>query len=114
MVDYIALQVPVLAMVPMTSEARTELIKAGIGIFIDTPQQGVTVIKQVFSEKFPMTANKEYAAVTWHRNKQNLSLIFSKKYNRDAYSVFNYRISDIGYEMWRNRNFYQTFVSSYR
>lgn len=60
MVDYIALQVPVLAMVPMTSEARTELIKAGIGIFIDTPQQGVTVIKQVFSEKFPMTANKEY------------------------------------------------------
>ena len=52
MVDYIALQVPVLAMVPMTSEARTELIKAGIGIFIDTPQQGVTVIKQVFSEKF--------------------------------------------------------------
>ena len=35
----------VLAMVPMTSEARTELIKAGIGIFIDTPQQGVTVIK---------------------------------------------------------------------
>lgn len=56
----IALQVPVLAMVPMTSEARTELIKAGIGIFIDTPQQGVTVIKQVFSEKFPMTANKEY------------------------------------------------------
>ena len=60
MVDYIALQVPVLAMVPMTSEARTELIKAGIGIFIDTPQQGVTVIKQVFSEKFPTTANKEY------------------------------------------------------
>lgn len=60
MVDYIALQVPVLAMVPMTSEARTELTKAGIGIFIDTHQQGVAAIKQVFSGTFPITANKEY------------------------------------------------------
>lgn len=114
MVDYIALQVPVLAMVPMTSEARTELIKAGIGIFIDTPQQGVTVIKQVFSETFPMTANKEYCR-RYLASQQTKSFIdIFQKYNRDAYSVFNYRISDIGYEMWRNRNFYQTFVSSYR
>ena len=35
LVDYIALQKPVLAMVPSISEARSELSKAGLGIFLD-------------------------------------------------------------------------------
>ena len=34
MVDYIGLQVPVIALVPDISEARSELQKAGLGIFI--------------------------------------------------------------------------------
>lgn len=35
LVDYIALEVPVLALVPSVSEARNELKKAGLGIFLD-------------------------------------------------------------------------------
>lgn len=35
LVDYIALEVPVLALVPEISEARNELTKAGLGIFLD-------------------------------------------------------------------------------
>ena len=34
MVDYIALQVPVIADVPAVSEARAQLAKAGLGVFI--------------------------------------------------------------------------------
>jgi len=35
LVDYIALQIPVIAMVPDPSEARKELGKAGLGVFLD-------------------------------------------------------------------------------
>ena len=60
LVDYIALQVPVLAIVPMTSEARTELTKAQTGLFIDNYEQGVKLIKDVFKNEISINPNKEY------------------------------------------------------
>ncbi|MCX7804002.1 MAG: hypothetical protein N3A38_02320 [Planctomycetota bacterium] len=39
LVDYIAMRKPVLAMVPDPSEARTRLTRAGLGIFLDGPEE---------------------------------------------------------------------------
>ena len=60
MVDYIALQVPVLAMVPMVSEARAELLKAKIGIFIDNYNQGIRVIENIFNQNVQILPDKNY------------------------------------------------------
>lgn len=60
MVDCIGLQMPVLAMVPMVSEARAQLTKAGNGIFIDSFSQGVEAIVSIFLDKSKQTINKEY------------------------------------------------------
>lgn len=60
MVDYIALQVPVLAMVPMVSEARAELLKAKVGIFIDNYNQGIRVIENIFNQNVRILPDKNY------------------------------------------------------
>lgn len=60
MVDYIALQMPVLAMVPMTSEARSELSRAGLGLFIDDEEKGVEIIRSIFNNKSKVNSCHEY------------------------------------------------------
>lgn len=61
MVDYIALRMPVIAMVPMVSEARSELTKANLGIFIDDEEQGIRAITSIFSQNIQQNSNKEYS-----------------------------------------------------
>ena len=49
MVDYIGLQKNVLAIVPNPSEARKELTFANLGMFMDTEDEAIKIIKLVLS-----------------------------------------------------------------
>lgn len=63
MVDYIGLQIPVLAMVPLLSEARTQLTKAGNGIFLDDEKKSVELIISVFLSDFKLSINHQYCKI---------------------------------------------------
>jgi glycosyltransferase involved in cell wall biosynthesis len=61
MVDYIGLQAPVLADVPEISEARNELEKAGIGIFLDgTIEENAKKLTAFMNGKETVNPNKSF------------------------------------------------------
>ena len=52
MVDYIALKKKVIALVPQISEAKSELNKVGLGIFLgDNETENIEILKDAFSKK---------------------------------------------------------------
>jgi hypothetical protein len=56
MTDYIAMEKPVLALVPAISEARQELARAQTGIFLDSPEK----LKEFFNGLVTVKSNSEY------------------------------------------------------
>ena len=62
LVDYIALNKQVIAMVPNISEARSELTKAGLGIFVKDDDASVSLLRSILIErgKEDLDCNIEY------------------------------------------------------
>lgn len=62
LVDYIALKKKVIALVPNISEAKSELEKAGLGIFLgDDENENVQILKHAFENKNSITeVNNDY------------------------------------------------------
>lgn len=62
LVDYIALKKKVIALVPNISEAKSELEKAGLGIFLgDDENENIQILKHAFENKNPLTeVNNDY------------------------------------------------------
>lgn len=59
MVDYIALQKHVLAIVPNPSEARKELTNANLGLFLDSEQEALEYLSNLFNDN-NMLPNESY------------------------------------------------------
>ncbi len=67
MVDYIALQKPVIALVPEISEARTQLTNAGLGLFLEKNENDIEKLKKlILSDENDLVINipfcKKYLA----------------------------------------------------
>lgn len=62
LVDYIALKIPTIAIVPDPSEARTHLQKSGLGIFLDGDNElAITTLTEfILSNDSPHNVNEEY------------------------------------------------------
>jgi len=62
LVDYIALNKQVIAMVPNISEARSELTKAGLGIFVKDDDASVSLLQSILMERVEnvLDCNIEY------------------------------------------------------
>lgn len=61
MVDYIALKKKIIAMIPNPSEARTEITKAGLGIFIEeNDQNNSEKLRQVADNELKINVNEQY------------------------------------------------------
>lgn len=61
MVDYIALEKQVLAIIPNPSEARTELIKSGLGLFMDSEERAVHFFKELATHNIHLNnVNQQY------------------------------------------------------
>jgi hypothetical protein len=62
MVDYIALQKPVISLVPNISEARSELEKANLGIFLgEGEDENVELLHKYFAfNNFDVQPNKDF------------------------------------------------------
>lgn len=60
MVDYIALQKHVLAIVPNPSEARKELTNANLGLFLDNEEQAFKCFSSITNSTFSQEPNKEF------------------------------------------------------
>ena len=73
MVDYIGLQVPVIALVPDISEARSELQKAGLGIFIKDDE--AETISQVLNGKGATSEARPDYCTRYLASSQALSFI---------------------------------------
>lgn len=62
MVDYIALQIPVIALVPEISEAKTQLAKANLGVFLTNDlEQDLKILKNFFQQT-EIKPNSEFCA----------------------------------------------------
>lgn len=59
LIDYIGLELPVLALLPETSVARTELEKAGLGIFLNH-QNFENILTNIVEGKISISPDKEY------------------------------------------------------
>lgn len=60
MVDYIALQMPIIAFVPEISEAKTQLTKANLGVFLTKDLDQDLKILKYFLENSQLKPNAEY------------------------------------------------------
>ncbi len=61
LVDYIALKKRVVAFIPAISEARSELSKSGLGVFLNYDDESALKLKQIILEKdHQESVNKEY------------------------------------------------------
>ena len=62
MVDYIALHMPVIALVPEISEAKTQLSKANLGVFLTNDlEQDLNILKNFFQQT-EIKPNSEFCA----------------------------------------------------
>ncbi len=60
LVDFLALEKPVLALVPPTSEARTHLEEAGLGVFVDGPEGAGAMLRFFCDGWNPEGVNQAY------------------------------------------------------
>jgi len=87
MVDFIGLQVPVLAILPDPSEARTQLSKAGLGIFLDhTKESQVQKIKETILNSKGMISPQDSACEQYLSSNMTKSFVtlFEKMLNSKA------------------------------